>query len=148
MNRLLISPNEVIELAYSPSEQVRPEQISASVIKQAQQKYIKPKLNGVFDAIGEGRYYTLLDSYVKPALAHYVKYLLMPSQNSYLMMLASGTERGESVSRESFYAMKHEALSRANTLRDMCVSVIEANPDLYPEYAKTNTTVIIGGVVI
>lgn len=148
MNRLLISPNEVVELAYSPSEQIRPEQISTSVIQQAQQKYMKPSLNGVLDAINDGKYYSLSDSYVKPALAHYVKYLLMPSQNSYMMMLASGTERSTNLSRESFYAMKHEVLSRANTLRDMCVSVIEANQDQYPEYTKTNTTKIIGGVVI
>ncbi len=74
----LITPDEVIKLAFSPTEQIKPSAIVESKIIAAEEKYIRPVLGGLFEALKEGKYPELLDEYIKPALAYYVRYGVIP----------------------------------------------------------------------
>ena len=75
-----MTSSEVAEIAFKSSVGISgADFIPEIAILSAQNKFIRPALNGLYDKIGEGGYTELLDEYVKPALAYYVRYLLLPT---------------------------------------------------------------------
>ena len=81
MSNNLISPSDVVQLAYITSIDVN--LIKDEVVITAQHTYIKPILGNVLyeDIIAnQGRYPTLLGDFIMPCLAFYVKYLLYTQQ--------------------------------------------------------------------
>lgn len=74
MENLLITPDEVIELAFSPHDQIDPAILTDTRIEAAQLKFLKPALKRLYPSLTEGLYEDFCREYVKPALAYFVKY--------------------------------------------------------------------------
>lgn len=84
---MLITPREVIEIAYIT--QVDDTMIKDHIIDVAEQAFIKPVLNDLLyqEVVNKpGNYVTLIDDFIKPCLAFYVKYL------TYLQQLFENAE--------------------------------------------------------
>ncbi len=74
----LITTNEVISYAFSRRELVTSSSINLCRIHIAQERYIAPRLGyELYDKICNGEFRDFTDIYIKPALAHYVRYLLI-----------------------------------------------------------------------
>ncbi len=147
--KMLITKQDVIDMAYVPSEQICVEQIPQAVIAEAQYKFIRPVLNGLYDELLAGAHNELCELYVKPALAYYVKYLMITQYSGYLTLMQSTAAQAAVVVADRLRA---ETLARASTLLNLCVSIVEASSDDYPAYSPAknirNKTRIIGGFVI
>jgi hypothetical protein len=77
---LLISPAVVAERAFRAPDFIEAVAVSEAVILAAEQKFIRPVLGAALcDRLREGAYPLLLDEYVVPPLALYVKALMLPS---------------------------------------------------------------------
>ncbi|MDR0954534.1 MAG: hypothetical protein LBM20_04035 [Rikenellaceae bacterium] len=79
MENLLITSAEVIELAFSPHDRVSPVVMTDSRIETAQLRFLKPVLKTLYPRLTEGEYADFCTEYIKPALAHFVKYHLFLS---------------------------------------------------------------------
>ena len=147
--KMLITKQDVIDMAYVPSEQIRPEQIPQAVIAEAQYKFIRPVLNGLYDELMADAHSELCELYVKPALAYYVKYLMITQHSGYLTLMQSTAAQAAVAVADR---LRTETLARASTLLNLCVSIIEISPQDYPAYKSAdnirNKTKIIGGFVI
>ncbi|MEG3048454.1 MAG: hypothetical protein RR872_07465 [Mucinivorans sp.] len=72
---LLITPSEVIELAFIARETITVASIRTLKIDIAQEHFIRPRLGEeLFDALMAGQYAELTQNYIKPALAQFVRY--------------------------------------------------------------------------
>jgi|GEM_PF-3842438 len=72
---LLITPDEVLVYAFSPREKITPGSIRYSKIDVAQERFIRPVLGEeMFDNLAQGKFRPFVNEYIKPALAHYVRY--------------------------------------------------------------------------
>lgn len=135
-------------------------------IEIAQEEHIRPVLTDkLYDDIVAkndagpltGKDLILLNDFIKPALAHYVKWEVLPEIN--MQTSSKGTRQlGDEVSsassskdRADLYA---RVKSQADTLRDKITRFIqnEDNIDDFPLYRRgenvANSTEFIGGVVI
>lgn len=74
MQNLLITPDEVIELAFSTHDQIDSDVITDSRIEAAQLKFIAPALHKLYPPLIAGVYDDFLREYIKPALAYFIKY--------------------------------------------------------------------------
>jgi hypothetical protein len=71
---MLITPNEVVELAFSPHDQIDPALLTDTRIEAAQLKFLRPALKNLYTALTEGAYDDFCRKFIKPALAYFVKY--------------------------------------------------------------------------
>ena len=78
MTQLLITSQQVIDLAFAANEKITPVSIKETKIDAAQEKYIRPVLGKLYDALVAGKYPELLKDYIQPALAYYVRYSSIP----------------------------------------------------------------------
>ena len=147
--KLLISKQDVVNLAYVPSEQMRVELIPQAVIAEAQYKFLRPVLNGLYEQLLADAHGELCELYVKPALAYYVKYLILTQHLGYLTLMHSTTAQTALAVADR---LRVETLARASALLNICVAIVEASPQDYPEYDRTknvkNITKIVGVLVV
>lgn len=148
---LLITPAEVAALAFPGTLDPAGSFINESSIVSAQQKFLKPVLGSLYDKVTG----TLLTDYVKPALAQWVRYLVLPSiaaQVGSTGVIAPRGQNFESVSPMSVAALRARAKADAKALTKRMVEYIEANPAVFSDYkhdenvlSRVSTT---GGVVL
>lgn len=75
---LLITPPEVISMAFLPRENISPSSIRILKIDIAQEQYILPRFGELmFAKMCDGGYCDFLENYIKPALCHYVRAALI-----------------------------------------------------------------------
>jgi len=75
---LLITPQEIIICAFSKREEISVESIRHASIDIAQERYIASRLGyELFDKICNNQFSDFTYEYIKPALSHYVRYLLI-----------------------------------------------------------------------
>lgn len=75
---LFITQREVVDLAFSPLDGLTPTGIRLSKIAVAQERFIRPPLGeNFYDQLNDAVYVDFLKQYIKPALAHYVRYELI-----------------------------------------------------------------------
>ncbi|MCD8185533.1 MAG: hypothetical protein LUD68_03485 [Rikenellaceae bacterium] len=74
MPKLLISPGEVLELAFSSTDQIDPAAITDTRIETAQLKFLAPALPSLYPALTEKKYADFCREYIKPALAYFIRY--------------------------------------------------------------------------
>ena len=79
MNRLLITPQEVLDRAFCSGEYLPPERISEELILAATERYIRP-VTGVrlLEAMASGAHADLKSDLLLPALALGIRMLLVP----------------------------------------------------------------------
>lgn len=78
MKKILITPDEVVQLAFDSPQYMPAQSVSEAVILSAQHKFIRPVLGTLYSSLLDERYPELAEL-VKAPLALYVKWLLMPS---------------------------------------------------------------------
>lgn len=134
---MLITAQEVVAMAFTPADRVRPSQITDFAILSAQRKFIKPVLGGLYDALMLNRYSQLLDRFVKPALAMYVKRLMLPSLSARVTpegVTVHTSEYSHSADTQALRALLRSVESDARTLMLRAVDAVESAPEEYPEY--------------
>ena len=134
---LIITPQEVVEMAFEGEYGITPERIGNNVIASAQQKFIKPVLGDLFDKLEDDSSYPELKELVKAALAQYVKLLMIPklavSMGNGGITHIKGTHFA-SANEESIKALKENTKAEACALMREVVEHIEQNREDYPEY--------------
>ncbi len=153
---LLITPAQVAAAAFRAPDLMTPEAIPEATILAAQQKYVRPVLgDAMCQALARGGYADFSRDYLQPALALYVKVLMLPS-----LAVQSGpagvvevhsvnlARAGEGKIRAAVRRLRGDA--RALMLR--AVERIEASPDDFPEYDASRDVVrrcaTAGGVIL
>lgn len=110
----LIIPDEVLSLAFSADDPIEPAHVRPARIEAAQLRYIRPAFgDGMYRSMEQERYDTFVDQYIKPALAHFVRYELIAE----LAVRAgdSGVVRPSSEeSRQSTTATKSDTTNRTD----------------------------------
>ena len=76
MTDLLITAAEVLETAFPSNEYVPEGMIVPARIETAQLGFLRPVFGKLYDKLGEEPYAAFCRTYIKPALAYYVRYLL------------------------------------------------------------------------
>ncbi len=152
---ILITPREVVEITFRSPSTTDPRIIPESAIIAAQEKFLRPALGPLYEALCEGKYPLLTDQYLKAPLALYAKYLSL--QDIAVQGGTSGLSEHYSLNRRPASDSARQWSGRrlrsdARSLLLAAVKYIEANVALYPEYSARESSVrhssIAGGIVI
>ena len=133
----LITPAEVLELAF-PSNQYLPEEmILPAKIDTAQYRFLKPAFGNLYPCLAEERYETFLGQFVKPALAYYVRYLIIDDLSALpgtSGVLQTEPDYAEAASEKNMEKVKRQAKEDADVLLRFALDYVEAHTDQFPEY--------------
>lgn len=133
----LITPAEVLELAF-PSNQYLPEEmILPAKIDAAQYRFLKPAFGSLYVCLAEERYEMFLNQFVKPALAYYVRYLVIDdlcASTGTSGVLQAETDYAESASEKNMEKVKRQAKEDADILLRQALDYVDTHTDLFPEY--------------
>ncbi|MBP3425600.1 MAG: hypothetical protein J6K81_02620 [Rikenellaceae bacterium] len=152
--KLIITPSEVVLLAFATTDHVRDAQITEAEILAAQQKFMIPVFGELWEVLCAGEHSDFTQEYIKPALAQFVKARVLPSLGA---VTASGvvqriSDTTKRAADSDLQRMVRVAYDIARTLRGRAVAQLEAHPELYPEYDKQKNILhrarIDGGVVL
>lgn len=132
----LITPQEIIAIAFSPTEQISSEAIVESKIIAAEEKFLRPVLGGLVDALRDGSYPELLREHIKPALAYYVRYGVIPDLSLKLNGMGAQiafTVHSNAATDRQRSEMRMQAKDDADALLSRALRYIAAGD--YPEYS-------------
>ena len=151
----MISANEVMALAFTASERVRPDMVGDAKIETAQLRYVKPVLGGLYDVLQETRYESFVEEYLKAPLALFVKAEVIDDATASMGsmgVVVPAPRYGEPAGCEHLAHLKKQTLRNAETLLGKAVRHIGENLPLFPEYdSRDNIQGSIsrkGGIVI
>lgn len=75
---LLITQQEIVNIAFSPRETMSPDFIRPSKIDIAQEHFVRPRIGDkIFEMLTDGQYEKLNDYYIKPALAYFIRFTII-----------------------------------------------------------------------
>lgn len=135
---LLMTPEEAVRAAFGSTDAVAAGLVTESLLLAAQRRYLRPVLGGAFcDALAAGKYDTFLDSCVKPVLALFVKYLVLPDaavRTGRLGIVKFGGDSFEPADDATLARLRRRVRADAETLLAAAVELLEAAPAEYPEY--------------
>lgn len=137
--KTLITKKEVATLAFPASLDPEGTFVNESTIAAAQEKFLKPVFNGLYDSLDA--YSELLNDYVKPALAQWVRFMILPSIAAQVGSTGIIAPRGhnfESVSPASAAALRARAKADARALTRRAVDYVEARAAQFPLYDPLN----------
>lgn len=155
MTHLLITPQEVIDLAFAANDMITPGSIKQTKIDAAQEKFIRPVLGKLYDALLAGKYPDLLTDYIRPALAYYVRYSVIPDlavklNDKGAQLYAS--EYASTATDKQRVEMRQQAKDDANALLDKAVRHIVEKRNDFPEYERRDNirskVITNGGIII
>lgn len=154
--KLLITPAEVSALCFAGDQNIAADFIKESSILAAQRKYVYPVTGKTLWAqLENNRYPSLATGYVKPALAMYVKYIILPaihSQAGMLGVVQYGGQNFGSAGEDGFRLLRGNTKREADSLARILSEHLEASAGSYPEYDASenilNSVNIGGGVVL
>lgn len=137
MNTLLITPEEILEIAFSSTESAREELIGDIKIETAQLKYIRPVFGKLYDRLSESEYEQFVTDYLKLPLALYVKSLVI--DETAVTIGAMGVTQpapryGVASSLKQLTRLKQQARREADRLLGRAVDYVEQYPALFPDY--------------
>lgn len=139
--KLLITPEQVVELAFGCGcdKHLVVADIGEATIVAAESKFVVPVFGAdMVEQMRSGSYTELVDCYLRPALALYVKYLVLPT-----LAVKVGAAGVVSYTGEGFEPSDEQAVKQllrrtkadADALIDRAVAVVEAAPaGAYPLY--------------
>lgn len=160
---LLITADEVIKLSFVEGKNFIRSKIKDTMILTAQYNWIKPVLGDEFyaslltevsnDSLGSDNE-ILLDNYIKPCLAYYVKYSAMP--DLMLQLTNKGGQKANSEYSDTITASergekREAAKATADTLRTILVDFLNAHAINYANYEVCVTkrkNAIRGGILL
>ena len=137
MTDLLITAAEVLETAFPSNEYVPEGMIVPARIETAQLGFLRPVFGKLYDKLGEEPYAAFCRTYIKPALAYYVRYLMVDEQCAAIG--AAGVRQNKSAYTEAvpdsrLHRLRRQARNDADTLLDKAIDYVESNPAMFPEY--------------
>lgn len=138
MNRLLITPQEVLDLAFGSGEYLPPEAVSEESILAATERYVRPVAGGaLLEAIASGAYPDLKTDYLLPVLALGVKRLLLPEfgvQTGACGLAATAGAGWRSAEPEAAARQEKSVKIRLKTLQRRLSDELERRRSEIPEY--------------
>ena len=137
MTDLLITAAEVLETAFPSNEYVPEGMIVPARIETAQLGFLRPVFGKLYDKLGEEPYAAFCRTYIKPALAYYVRYLMVDEQCAAIG--AAGVRQNKSAYTEAvpdsrLHRLRRQARNDADTLLDKAIDYVENNPAMFTEY--------------
>ena len=137
MTDLLITAAEVLETAFPWNEYVPEGMIVPARIETAQLGFLRPVFGKLYDKLGEEPYAAFCRTYIKPALAYYIRYLMVDEQCAAIG--AAGIRQNKSAYTEAvpdsrLHRLRRQARNDADTLLDKAIDYVENNPAMFPEY--------------
>lgn len=153
MSSSLITPEEVVQLAFSPTEQITPSAIVESKIVAAEEKYLRPVLGKLLDALKAGKYPDLLADFIKPALAYFVRYGVIPDLSLKLNSMGAQrafTPHSSAATDRQRSEMRQQAKDDADALLAKALRHISKGnyPEYNPEKNVRKKVILNGGLII
>lgn len=135
--KMLISPDDVLRLAYS-SEELLPSTIILDCdIVEAESRYIEPIVGeAMMEALRDGEYADLAANFVAPALATWTRYIV--EQTAYSRCRACHGEDVTTAMLERMRLTLRALRRKASTLTRRLTNHLNAHGDDYPEYSAFN----------
>lgn len=167
----LITPQEVIDRSFTNGN-TDIALVKDSFIEIAQEEHIRPILAGdlddadslYFDIVDQNNECTLteenatlLNDYIKPCLAFYVKYEMLADMHMNTTsqgIMVNNSQFATGATNEQRADLARRTLSHAQTLRDKMVRYLEDDlrVNMYAKYEagrnKSNTTLFTGGLIL
>lgn len=151
----LITKQEIVNIAFHGNLPLDDSAVGEATIIAAQHKFIKPVVNGLYPQLLENQYPVLLDDFIKPALAYYVKLLVIPTLSANVGSLGIVRWKGDNftpANQKYVSALRKNTRSEATALMRRAVEHIESTPAAYPEYDPSQnilkTTNISSNIVL
>lgn len=133
----LITPSDVLRLAYSSEELLTSSIILDIDIIEAEQNHILPILGeGLMARLGNGEYQELMSEYVAPALAMWTRYNVELVAHHRSAMCHN--ERPTTADNERLRTTLRALRNKASTLTRRLSDHLNANGDDYPDYKAEN----------
>ena len=134
----IISPAEVLALAFSDGGYVAPEAVGEVDIAAAIERWISPVVGeALLEAVQGGEYAELKSEYLQPAVAAYVRLAIQPRLNAATSQLGLYTPNS-SIHRAADEATRRELMrslrTRASTLLRRMSTYLEQNKESIKEY--------------
>lgn len=153
--RTLITPSQVLTLAFNGGQYLSQSAISEADILAATSRYLQPVVGqSLLEALYEGQYEQLLADYLAPALAFAVRALVQPSlalRTGEGGVTAPRTDASVSAERYAVDALMRSIKSRMHELIEQLSHHLNQNAGSYPEYNPKlnilNRCSIDGGIV-
>ena len=151
----LITPAEVIEIAFAANDQIDRSVITENRIEAAQLKFLAPRLRKMYDALTEGKYDSFNLTYIKPALAHFVRYAVFLNLSVHIGN--KGTVRTKTIDATvatpaETGILRREAREAANALLERAIDYLRKNagefPEFCPEKCRRRRVRVNGGIVL
>lgn len=156
MQNLLITPDEVIELAFSPHDRIDPAIITDTRIETAQLKFVEPVLGKLYPALIDGAYGEFCREFIKPATAYFVKYhiflhLSVRIGNDGIIRLRPADSTPADASEIA--RLRRESRETACLLLQKAIGHLIENAEMFPEFAaesgeRPRAKINHGGIVI
>lgn len=153
--KTMITPGQVVALAFADGEYIAPEAILAADIAAAEHRYIEPVAGSALcRALAAGRYAALLADYVAPALAMGVRTMVQRALNvrTGQMGLALPDCSGSQTAMQSAAAeLQRSLVQRRRALLARLSDYLSAHTTEFPEYDASQDAMkrctIDGGIV-
>ncbi len=152
---LLITAEDAIRLAFPANGPIDVGLITGSKIRAAQSKYIRPAFPAAFyEKLCAGEYAEFAEQYVRPALAHFVRYTVIPDmavQVGNLGAFTADPRYGASATDKQREMLRAQALDDGQTLLAEAAAELDGHPDRYPDYVpqrpEAARVTVAGGIV-
>lgn len=135
----LISKEKVLQLAFADGEYISPEAIADYDIAAATDRYIMPIVGTeLMEAMQAGRYTSLVDEYVAPALAMSVRTMIQAALNvrtGQCGLSIASSYRSDTSTKSAIVALNISLAKRRKTLLRRLSNHLKNNASLYPEYS-------------
>lgn len=145
--KLLITPPEVADTSFSQADQIDTGIINDSHIRAAELKFLAPVLKEYYPLLEGEQYRVFREKYIKPALAYYVKYMVILS----LFIKSGKTGMSSNLSVEHIGYLKKESREIGDLLLDVALDYMEKHPEEFPSFDREKATACVtinGGFVL
>jgi hypothetical protein len=136
----LITPSQVLSLAFSDAGYISPETISPSDVCASVERWILPVVGGsLLDKVEQGGYPTLMEEYLLPAAAACVRMDIQPRLNVATSQLGLSVVAGSNNKAADVDMRAEQMLSlrqRARALLRRLTDHLEEHSEEYPEYSS------------
>lgn len=151
----IITPSEVKALAFADGEYLASEVIAVADIDAVIEQWILPVVGeGLLEAVAEGGYTEMVENYLKPAIAAFVRCLVQPRLNTVTgqagLAVPVGSYR-KAADEQARKELSSSLMVRAKALRRALSGYLESHSDQIAEYDPEqnilNRCSCYGGVV-
>ena len=134
----LITASDVITIAFSGEMNISSDRVTTYHIDIAEKRYVIPRIGkDLYDALAAGSYTELKDK-IKPALAFYVKSIVLPEikvLQTNMGIMQGQTDYAHPVGAEAYRMLISQTLTNADVIMDSVIDFL--NESEYEEYIKT-----------